>query len=255
MFDDVFEVVMIAALLWTVLCQSAFAQDTGNRGAEEANRQAAEEDVPVEVPLTEAPVAKKTPKWALESYWEPISMLRLEFAKHKAFPDAAATITIQLDGGIAGGVRYFQPDGKLYGFSRASGSMLYSLSHGTFGLDARIGSFFGMDEKKYRITTGPDFFWNTYGGLNGGAADYLIPNGFGMNWDMRGTYKLTRDFWATAWVAPTVTFTAARRTGTIDEMHIGAFLSYFGDFSITVGYRAAWNVAGFQQGPMVAARF
>lgn len=200
-----------------------------------------------------APVPVKP--WAVEPYWEPVSHLQGQFITGPSWT-GNPVFSVQLVGGVLGGVRYRQEARPhLFGYTRGEGTTEFSITHGTLGLDGRIGSFFGVDGKYVRATTGPDFFYNMYG-VSGFGADYFLPASPGLLWDMRASFKATKDLWITGRMAPGWAFDKDRnRTGAIDELHISGMISYFGQFDVAVGWQVSWNAAGRQHGPVLMARF
>lgn len=210
----------------------------------------AQEGVPFDDDFSPEPVRP----WTVEPYWEPISHLQGQFVTGPSW-SGRPTFTAQVVGGVLGGVRYRQNmRPHLFGYTRAQGTTTFSITHGTLGLDGRIGSFFGVDGKWVRATTGPDFFYNAYG-ISGGG-DYILPASPGLAWDMTASFKATKDFWVTGTVAPGWTFDKDRfRDGILDELHMELMIAYFGLFDVAVGWQVDWNAAGRQHGPVVMARF
>ncbi len=195
------------------------------------------------------------PPWTVRGYWQPISYAQGEFVSGPSWT-GRPVFSAQLVGGVGGGVRYRQNSKPhLYGFSRAEGAMRYAITHGTTGLGARVGSFFGLDGKWIRATMGPDFWYDVYG-LGGFGGDYHLPASPGLSWPVEGTLKFSRDFSLVGTVTPGWAFLAARkRPGLIDLLELSGVIAYSGEFNIGVGWRAQWNVAGRQHGPIVWLQF
>ena len=226
------------ALAACLLTSTAFAQDEENRALVEG----------IDTPTPVKP-------WAVEPWWEPVSNLQGKFVTGPSW-SGNALFTVLLEGGILGGVRYRQEaKPHLFGFTRGEGTTQFSITNGTLGLDGRIGSFFGLDGKWIRATTGADFYYNVYG-VNGFGSDYYLPASPGIDWDTRVSFKATKELWVTASFGPGWTFDKDRnREGIIDELHIMGLIAYFGAFDIAVGWQVDWNYAGRQHGPVIAARF
>jgi len=233
----------VALALALLLAPPAFAQDdpdAGNRAQAEAGP---------------APVSQ--PLWKVEPYWEPVSELRALFPlRSSSFP-----VTVQLVGGVSGGVRYrYRDTPHWYGYSRLAGTITYSITHGGLGLDGRVGSFFGFDDDLFRFTSGPDFFINLYQG-----SDYVLPAYTGLGWDIRATFKPTRDFWVIASVTPAWMITPLGASssriadlGPFHEMEMGLSLFYFGQFHFQLGWLWTWKAYSqsqmFLQGPVISVR-
>jgi hypothetical protein len=229
------------ALAACLVAVPALAQDEDNR----AKVEGIDEGLDVE------PVKP----WAVEPWWEPISNLQGKFITGPTW-SGNPLFSVILEGGVLGGVQYRQEaKPHLYGFTRGQGVTQFSITHGTLGLDGRIGSYFGVDGKWMRVVTGADFFYNVYG-VNGFGADYFLPASPGILWETRASFKATKEFWISGWIGPGWAFDKDRnRTGIIDELNIKGLIAYFGEFDIAVGWQVSWNSAGRQHGPILMARF
>ena len=225
------------ALAACLLSTAALAQDDENRA------------------LVEGTAPEPVKPWTVEPWWEPVSNLQGKFCTGPSW-SGNALFTVILEGGVLGGVQYRQSAGPhLYGFTRGMGTTQFSITNGTLGLDGRIGSFFGVDGKWVRATTGADFFYNVYG-VNGFGSDYFLPASPGLDWETMVSFKAMKDLWITATFGPGWTFDKDRnRDGLIDELHIMGTIAYFGAFDVAFGWQVDWNSAGRQHGPVIAARF
>ncbi|MBW1877825.1 MAG: hypothetical protein JRJ84_05645 [Deltaproteobacteria bacterium] len=232
----------VALALALLLTPPGFAQDPdeGNRALSESGPR----------PMSEPP-------WKVEPYWEPVSELRSLFpVQGSSFP-----VTVQLVGGVSGGLRYRYRDGPhWYGYSRLAGTITYSITHGGLGLDGRVGSFFGFDDDLFRVTTGPDFFINLYSG-----SDYTLPAYSGLGWDLRGTIKPLRELWVIANITPAWMITPLGSStsriadlGPFHEMEMGLSVFYFGQFHFQVGWLWTWKAYSatqvFMHGPVISVR-
>ena len=206
------------------------------------------------------------PKWSVDPYYQPISYIQGEFVSGPSWT-GSTPFSIQIVGGIGGGIRYRQgatlPHSglHLFGYSRVEGMVRYGLiviqgssgiTSGGYGLGAKAGSFFGVDGKWVRATTGPDFWADLYQG----GTDYTLPISPGIAWRTEGYLKFTRDFWLRAEVTPGWAFVKSRRRpGPLDQLEIRGSLQYFGEFQGALGWRVQWNAVGRQNGPFIEAYF
>jgi hypothetical protein len=228
----------VALALALFLAPPGFAQDP-----DEGNRTLAESGP--------APVSE--PPWKVEPYWEPLSELRV-LVLPNAHQVAGIPVTVQIIGGVSGGLRYrYRDTPHWYGYTRAAGSLTYGFLFNGVGLDGRVGSFFGFDDDLFRVTTGPDFFANMYQG-----SEYTLRFSTGIAWDIRGTVKPTRDLWVTASIRPAWLMNSQRRgadvIGIADEMEATLSVFYFGQFHLQAGWMVWWNVVGFLHGPVFSVR-
>lgn len=229
---------LLALVILTGAPARAQDPDAGNRGAVES-----EEDVPK---------ARTGSDWAVAPYWDPISNLGGKYINGR--------ITLQANVGISGGVRYFYTKRpNWYGFSRAQGVITQSLTHRTTGFDARLGSFFGIDPRYFRVTTGPDFFYDIYGiPFLGGGGDYLLEGTPGVAWDTQAYLKPFRTFWIGASITPGWVFNPDRRVPDLAPFHELAWTvtaNYFGEFNLTVGWGWSKTAAGVAQGVILSSDF
>lgn len=204
--------------------------------------------------------------WAVDPYWQPISYLQGEFISGPSW-SGQTPFSIQIVGGMGGGVHYRENAtlGKsglhLFGYSRGAGIVRYGIivldgaggiGQGGYGLAGKVGSFFGVDGKWFRATTGPDFWADLYQG----GSDYQLPISPGIDWRTEAYFKFTRDFWLRAEVSPGWAFAKSRRRqGVLDQLEIRGSLQYFGEFQGAIGWRVEWNSAGHQNGPFIEAYF
>ncbi len=132
--------------------------------------------------------------------------------------------------------------------SRLSAVGLYGFSSGSLGGDFRLGSFFGIDGKAVRLTSGPDIFFNGYGVPN--ATDYHLPWSPGVDIRTSALFKIHKDFKIEAHVVPGWAFASARAAPDIPVFtHVSlgsAARINAGPVGLTVGVERQINSAGTQ---------
>lgn len=232
-----------------LLAALALAQETEDdaEAIEEANRARVE---------GRAAEENERPPWEVVPYLEPLSRLQ-GFVIQPLEGGPVRTITVQTVIGGNAGLRYRFLDShpNLYGFSRISGNLTLSLTHSTIGLEGRLGSFFGVDDRYYRVWTGPDFFYNLYGPPISAGRDYVLEPSPGLAWDTRVILKPADAIWLFAGMTPSFLHNPRRRaSGVFDEITLNAGFTYSGPFSFSVSY-VYWRHATAQmQGVMVTTR-
>lgn len=223
---------MIATLLALALTASAQDPDTANR------RVAASSDA--------------VPDWSVQTYSAPNTAIEILCAKQVG--DGNQCLTVHLAAAAAGGVQFrYKNAPDWFGEVRAAGEFRYGLLSGGYGLEGRIGSFWGVDRDKYRVTMGPDLILNLYDG-----ADYQLRPGVGTGWQVQGIVKPWENFWVHASVQPAMFFNNSRNAnvlGFIDELVYKAGAQYRGGPIIGGGYTWRRNAGGLQHGFYISGSF
>lgn len=223
---------MIATLLALALTASAQDPDTANR--------------------REAVQNSTVPDWSVQTYTAPNTGLEILCAKQVGGGNDCLTIHLAAAASAGAMFRYKDAPGW-FGEVRAAGEFRYGLLSNGYGLEARVGSFWGIDRDRYRLTMGPDVIGNIYQGQ-----DYLLRPGIGLGWMMTGVVKPWDTFWVIGSIQPAVFFASTRKVDAlpvIDELVYRIGAQYQGGPVIGAGYTWRYNAGGIQQGFYVGGSF
>lgn len=198
------------------------------------------------------------PTWDVTTYSAPNTNLEILCAKRQV-TDGDQCMTIHLTGsGSAGALFRYGGDPSWFGQVRVSGEFRYGLVYGGYGLDGRLGTFWGLDEKYFRVYGGPDVFGNLYDG-----PDYDLRPGAGVAFELGAAIKPHEKFWINASAAPAWMFSANRRPddlpppydGLVHELTYTVGAQYRGAQTIGAGFTWRRNAGGLQQGFYLGGSF
>ncbi|MFT6146828.1 MAG: hypothetical protein ACJAZO_004814 [Myxococcota bacterium] len=223
---------MIATLLALALTASAQDPDIANR--------------------REAVQNSSVPDWSVQTYTAPNTGLEVLCAAQA--PGQTDCLTVHLAAAASAGVMFrYKEAPDWFGEVRVAGEFRYGLLSNGYGLEVRIGSFWGIDRTRYRVTMGPDFIGNVYQGQ-----DYILRPGIGVGWVVTGVLKPLENLWIIGSIQPAVFFANTRKVDSIaiiDELVYKIGAQYQGGPVIGAGYTWRYNAGGIQQGFYVGGSF
>jgi hypothetical protein len=115
-----------------------------------------------------------------------------------------------------------------------------SLNHPSWGMDTRLGFFFGPENDWARLQLGPDLVVNRYGKPD--TEDYVLPVAFGLSLPVSTQFKITKGFGTALMFAPSWNVGSKRR----NEDLVG-FDEYSAGISLMLMQNNQWLAVGLQR--------
>lgn len=198
---------------------------------------------------------KAVPEWSITTFSAPNTGLEVLCAMEVAGDNECLTLHLT---GAAGAGAMFKQNGEpgWFGQVRVAGEFRYGLLSNGYGLEARVGSFWGVDRELFRVLVGPDVIGNLYQGF-----DYALEPGLGVGWTFYGALKPIQPLWIEASATPTTQLFGGRKLtnlsgiSLLDELTYRVGLSYQELPNLTAGYTWRRNHGGIQHGFYLGGAF
>ncbi len=190
-----------------------------------------------------------TPAWAQSDTSDATGQLEPLWETHPYLNPSVRFAWVQFEGGqsfqtLFGaelGVGFHPIDAPTWrGQLRFAITGVKSLNHPSWGMDTRLGLFFGPENEWARLQVGPDLVVNRYGKPD--TEDYVLPVAFGVSLPVSAHFKITKGFGTGLMFAPSWYAGSKRR-----NEHLAGADEYSAAASLILMQNPQWLALGFQR--------